>query len=305
MIIRTKAGLPELFFILRGSIIQTITKKLLLIAAVAEAVAALHAWRPEWMHNIPLAPFTLLGLSLSIFLSFRNNACYERWWEARKLLGQLVVEARSLARDTMVLLPVEEEVLRWNVIRRAIGFSHALAARLRGKDAVAAAREWLPAGEGEALAQKRNVPNAILQQATAEIGGCLRDGKMSDILYTVFEGRLSALCAIQTGCERILVTPLPFAYSLLLHRTAVLFCLLLPSALVDSFGWFTALPAVLVAYPFFGLDALGDELEEPFGLSENDLPLDAIVRTVEIDLLEALGEKDLPPPLVPVNYLLQ
>ena len=56
---------------------------------------------------------------------------------------------------------------------------------------------------------------------------------------------------------------------------------------------------------FFGLDALGDEIEEPFGLEANDLPLDAICRSVEIQMREALGEKNLPPPLEPVDYCLR
>jgi putative membrane protein len=87
----------------------------------------------------------------------------------------------------------------------------------------------------------------------------------------------------------------------LLHRTAWLYCFLLPFGLVDTVGFMTPFVAVIVAYTFFGLDALGDEIEEPFGLSDNHLPLDAMCREVEIHLLEALGETTLPPPLQPVD----
>ena len=111
--------------------------------------------------------------------------------------------------------------------------------------------------------------------------------------------------ALQAGCERILTTPLPFAYTLLLHRCAWMFCVLLPFGLASSLGWGTPVLSAVLAYAFFGLDQLGEEMEEPFGLEPNDLPLDAMVRTIEIDQLAATGQQPLPEPLLPRDYLLQ
>jgi putative membrane protein len=113
------------------------------------------------------------------------------------------------------------------------------------------------------------------------------------------------MTGVAAACERIRGTPIPFSYTLLLHRTAYLYCFLLPFGLVDAIGDLTPLVTLaIVAYTFFGLDALGDEIEEPFGTSDHDLPLDAICRTIEIDLRTALGDTDLPPPLLPVDYRL-
>jgi putative membrane protein len=112
------------------------------------------------------------------------------------------------------------------------------------------------------------------------------------------------MTGVAAACERIHGTPIPFSYSLLLHRTAYLYCVLLPFGLVDAIGDLTPLVTALVAYTFFGLDALGDEIEEPFGTADHDLPLDAICRTIEIDLRMALGDTALPPPLLPVDYRL-
>lgn len=89
---------------------------------------------------------------------------------------------------------------------------------------------------------------------------------------------------------------------LLLHRTAHLFCLFLPFALAPALGWWTPLLSVIVGYAFFGLDALGDELEDPFGEDDNDLALDAMSRTVERELLDAMGVSPLPDPVAPVRY---
>ena len=112
------------------------------------------------------------------------------------------------------------------------------------------------------------------------------------------------MTASAASCERIRNTPVPFSYTLLLHRTAYLYCFLLPFGLVDTTGFMTPFVVAIVAYTFFGLDALGDEIEEPFGLESNDLPLDTLCRAIEINLRESLGETDLPPPLLPVDYLL-
>ncbi len=95
---------------------------------------------------------------------------------------------------------------------------------------------------------------------------------------------------------------MPFSHTLLLH--AYLYCFPLPFGLVDSIGFMAPFVVAIVAYTFFGLDALGDEIEEPFGLDPNDLPLDAICRAIEIDLRGALLDAHVPAPLAPRNYCL-
>jgi putative membrane protein len=290
---------------MQGSILPTIAPRLLMITALATTVAAIHHFHPGLFGDVPVAPFTLLGLSLSLFLGFRNNACYDRWWEARKLWGQLIYEMRSFARETAALLPPEEAATRQRLLHRAIGFAHVLSARLRGENVSVVLKPWISESEMAATVSRPNQNNVLLETSTRELADCMRRRSISEFLFPVLETRLTAFSAIQTGCERILNTPLPFAYTLLLHRTALLFCLCVPFAVVASFGWFTPLITALLAYAFFGLDALGDELEEPFGLTQNDLPLHAMARTIEIDLRDSLGEKNLPEPLQPVNFLLQ
>ena len=108
---------------------------------------------------------------------------------------------------------------------------------------------------------------------------------------------------MQAASERLASTPLPFAYTLLTHRTAYLYCYLLPFGLVGSMGWMTPVFTVIVAYTFFGLDALAQELETPFGDQPNHLPLDAMCRVNDISIAESLGEP-LPEPLQPVDHRL-
>lgn len=294
MIIRPRPHGWQLLYILRGSIVKAIAPKVLAILILSIAVAAVvELAPPTGIERVSVTPFTLLGLVLSIFLSFRNSACYERWWEGRKLWGQLVYESRSLARQVNLLL-ADDTGRRRRIAYLTTAFAHALVAL-----------PWLDKRQREQLGQRENVPDALLSMIAAELAQALRSGELDPILYTQLEERLHAMSSIQAGCERILTTPLPFAYTLLLHRCAWMFCVLLPFGLASSLGWGTPVLSAVLAYAFFGLDQLGEEMEDPFGLEPNDLPLDALVRTIEIDQLDALGERPLPEPLLPQGYLLQ
>jgi putative membrane protein len=107
----------------------------------------------------------------------------------------------------------------------------------------------------------------------------------------LIEARLTALSAVQAGCERIRNTPIPFAYRLLLHRTAALFCLMLPFGLAHAFGYAAPVFVMVISYAFFGLDALGDELEDPFGREANDLPIDLMAAGIEREVRAWLAVK--------------
>ncbi len=173
----------------------------------------------------------------------------------------------------------------------------------RGDEAQAAAA-WLSEDEAAALRDRPSPVDATLRPLLGDLAAAMRAGAITDVLFGLLERKVSDLCAIQTACERIRHTPVPFAYTLLVYRTAWLYCLFLPVGLSGSLGWATPFAVALVAYTFFGLDALGDELEEPFGTAPNDLPLDAMLRIAERTVLDALGDP-LPPPMAADRYWLR
>jgi ion channel-forming bestrophin family protein len=301
MIVRPRANLRDIMFAARGSIFGHVAWRVLLVTALSCATVYWTRFHRDPLAELGAAPFTFIGVSISIFMSFRNSTCYERWWEGRRLWGQLIISARSLARETVLL---RDDPVRARILRGVCGFTYALAARLRGLDETEAAAPWLER-HSELLANQPNVTNAILTKIGEEISELAEQGRISDWRYTVLEARLVELGGVQAGCERIKSTPLPYAYTLLIHRTNYLFCFLLPFGLSQELGWATPLLVAVVSYAFFGLDALGDELEDPFGHDENDLPLMAMARTVERDQLAALGVKNLPEPLAPVDFVLE
>lgn len=307
MIVRQSPTLPDILFHLRGSVVPRVAKRLIFMLAISAGAVWLVPLHPGPFRELGAIPFTLLGIALSIFMNFRNSACYDRWWEGRKLWGQMLIETRNFARQTQTLPPE----IRTDLLRGLIGFAHGLGARLRGRDEAAVIAPWMVASDlmqGQPTHPSAdptpNPTDAALRAVGARCAALMREGLLDPIHYAVLERPLSGLSAIQAGCERIKATPLPFAYSLLLHRTAYIFCLLLPFALAQSLGWWTPLPVLAVSYTFFGLDTLGDELEDPFGTDANDLPLDAMIRIVEREMLAATGVSDIPPPLAPVADIL-
>lgn len=190
MIVRPRPNLLSLMFTLRGSIVPLIAPRLLVVAAIAVALTVLHAYRPGLLPDISVTPFPLVGLALSIFLGFRNNACYDRWWEARKLWGQLLTETRGLARETAALLPADQARLAQ---RRTIAFTHALRTQLRNGDIAAAIAPWLSPEDAAANARSINPSEAILRDIAGAFADCLRAGHIDSIGFSVLNARVAAL----------------------------------------------------------------------------------------------------------------
>lgn len=307
MIVRPRPSLLHLFFIVRGSVITRIFPQVIIVCGLSVLIVALHRIWPGWISGVNGGPFALLGIALSIFLGFRNNACYDRWWEARKEWGRLITVARDFARQTLILnakagtAPAETRAALLNL---TIAFAQALVCHLRPGQGAAKARDRLPADLVAAFDASRNPPDVILRRMGAIVAELQAQAQISDIQFGILDSTIGRMSGVLAACERIRNTPVPFGYTLLLHRTAYIFCFLLPFGFADALGWGTPFASAVVAYTFFGLDALGDELEEPFGNLPNDLPIQALADTIEINLREALGETDLPELPKPREFLL-
>ncbi|MBV6824662.1 bestrophin family protein [Pseudomonas sp. PD9R] len=298
MIVRPKPNLIGILTSLKGSIAKRIAWRTLMVTLLASAIVLVEISHPSYFSKVSATPFTLLGLSLSIFMSFRNNACYDRWYEARKAWGDMLVEIRSMARETQVLKDQNE---RHSLLNNLCGFAHALNARLRKENELKASAAWVTATLDD---NAGDLCGRILMQAGHQCSALAESGAINEWRYMLLANHLTRLTQVQAICERIKNTPLPFPYTLLLHRTIYLFCILLPFAMAEPLGWMTPVFTAIVSYTFFGLDAIADALEDPFGGDENQLPTDALVRTIERDILAAQGVTPLPPPLEPVDFVL-
>lgn len=315
MIVRQTPNALKIFFTLRGSIIPKIYPQILLITLLSTLITIIQHWLPDSFPYYGTATFTLLGIALSLFLGFRNNASYQRWWEARGLWGQLVYDSRSLTRQVLSFIDEDDttaiengedsnetaRVTQRTMVYLTIAFAHAVRHRLRGTSPWQDVEPFVAPTHHDHMRQAKNVPDYIMRLMGKQLASIRRQRLVSEQIIQNMDERLTSMTIVLAACERIHNTPLPFAYMLLVHRTTYLYCIMLPFGLVASLGWATPLICAVIAYTFFGLDALSEELEEPFGLAANQLPLTALSRTIEINLREALGETDIPSDVAPIN----
>ncbi len=303
MIVRERPGTLGLLFAVRGTIFIAIYPRILWLLGFSFLIQMIHA--KDWI-SIPeysSAPFALLGVAMSIFLGFRNNAAYDRWWEGRKQWGQMIHEIRSIGRISDSLMYGHNQERR-QLLCYIAAYSHALRGRLRQQDVSADIARWIGEEEAQHALIHSNVPDFCLREGGRIIGKLHREGVIDSIGLQMLNSHLSTLAVIQAASERLARNRMPFGYTVLAHRIAYLYCYLLPFGLVASLGWLTPVFTVLMGYTFFGLDELSEQLEEPFGFAPNDLALEALCRSNEISIAECLG--DVPPaPTEPVNFILK
>ena len=294
MIIRDKSNSFSLLFAWHGTILPKVLPTLACIIFISTVLVYFASQHYLAFPAVPTIGFTIFGIILSIFLSFRNTACYDRWWEGRKLWGALIATSRHLSRDSHVLKDKQRRILMYRVML----FTGLLRNRLRNQHKLIEFyrdKVDLNPQTFDALATHINAAQFILEEIQKSLVHLLKSGEISDIIYQCLNRHIVELGAIQAGCDRILSTPLPYAYSVLLHRTVYCFCFILPFNLEASLGFWTPVIVGLITYLLLGLDALSAQLEEPFGMQDNDLPLDSITRLIEREMLSSLGEKLLEP----------
>lgn len=289
-----------MLFVRRGSILNKVLPQLGVTTVLSVLVVVFHGELLHWKVTLTTVPFSLVGVALAIFLGFRNSASYDRYWEARKLWGKLLTDSRNLVRQHISFSRVEPRPLVLGVA----AFVHAVRHQLRGSDPTADMQRLLPPEVLPRLQGRRTPPTQILVWLAEQLRQQRESGELDPMLAVEMDRSLTGLNDAFGGCERIAYTPLPFTYSVILHRTVYLYCMMLPFGLLDAIGIMTPLMVAFVAYTFFAIEALSDEIEEPFGTLPNDLALDAMAVNIEAAVLEMLGDRDLPEPVQPVNFLL-
>lgn len=300
MIVRPHEHWLRRLFVWHGSVLVKIYTRLLLNFLLSIAVIFFLPWYETLGIRLTVAPFSILGVAIAIFLGFRNSASYARFNEARILWGQLMINNRSLLREATSLRLSEREAL----VNLQVAFSHCLRLTLRRQPVQQTLEQWLSRDTAAQVARAHSPCNAILMLMGEWLAQRRANGELSDLLWASLNNQLNELSALLAGCERIANTPLPFAYSLILHRTVYCFCIMLPFALVGDLHYMTPFVSVFISYTFIALDTLAEELEEPFGTEDNDLPLDALCNNLEIDLREMTGDDNVPAKMQPDRHFL-
>ncbi len=260
--------------------------------------ASVEVWELTFL-ELPTLPLAVVGAALGIFVSFRTNQAYDRWWEGRKLWGRMINESRHWSSQATKY--VDDAADQRRLVHRHAAYVHALRCLLRKQDPFQD-EDFLAraASAGDALEQLRpesNLTHALLDRQLADLVALNRAGALHELRLQSMDDTLRQLINIQGGCERIKKTPMPPLYGLLANRLVQFYAVLFPLAVVEALGWWTVPVNLLVCTAFSLIAEAGRVLEDPFTMYFNGLPLGAISRMIEVNSRQRLGETELPPML--------
>ena len=228
--------------------------------------------------------YSLIGFVLSLLLVFRTNTAYDRWWEGRKKWGELVNNSRNLAIKISVL--TDDPEIRAYFKRMISNYVFAMKEHLR--EGVKLEELDLTEEEKKELSQFDHKPNYIAQKMYAKLHAMKQSGKLTEDNYIVIDVNLKTFSDIIGACERIKNTPIPYSYSMFLKKFIFIYVTTLPLAFVNTFGYYSSLVSIFVFYVLVSMEILAEEIEDPFGKDDNDLPTDDLCRKIKSNVSEVL-----------------
>jgi len=277
---------------LRGSVAPLIWLRVLLFGTFGTAVAVLDHF--EIIGSFPVldsvADSVVCNLVLGLLLVFRTNTAYDKFWEGRKIWGTLVINIRNLAREIHIGLPSSDPD-KAQVLKFLVAFAIATKLYLRQEPIDASIEALVNSSQAARLRSVKHPPLEI----TLWIGSYLEQQYQQQIIdstrLSTLTNALNNLIAGLTGCERILKTPTPMAYSIYLKRLILIYCLSLPFHFVETLGLWTGLLMLIVSFILLGVEEIANEIESPFGHDPNDLLLDDICHGIldNVETIAAFG----------------
>ncbi len=239
----------------------------------------LHLEKEHHLRNIPLM-HSLLSFAISMLLVFRTNTAYDRWWEGRKLWGALVNNSRNLAIKLNAFLPQD-----MNEERRIFSQLIPLFAQLL--------RRHLQSGKIEfeldehsrlnlpPLNAEKHLPNQIVSAMWIRIQNLYKEENLSGDQLIVLNAEMQSFLDICGACERIKNTPIPFSYSSFIKKFILIYTITLPFGYVFNLGFYSIPVVTFIFYVLASLELIAEEIEDPFGKDENDLPMQRMATNIK------------------------
>lgn len=231
---------------------------------------------------------SLLSFVISLLLVFRTNTAYERWWEGRKLWGQLVNSSRSLAVKLQAILP--KDYGDRTILRQLIpAYAFVLAYHLKSdktKKELPGGLEWLQ------LRPATHFPNQVLKKIVEIIQNGVNQGVISPQQWLGLNVEIQAFADVCGACERIRNTPIPYSYSVFLKKFIFFYVMTLPFSMVFLLGYWSVPVTAFIFYALASMELIGEEIEEPFGQDANDLPTLTISENIQKNIMEIIDSAE-------------
>ena len=282
----------------RGSVLRLMLwqwRSVALYAAAAALIVVTLPLHATWF-KLPTLPVAVAGGALGIFVSFRTNSAYARWWEGRQLWGRLINTSRHFCSQALVYLSGAPSGLAERLVLRHLAYVNVLRCALRGQDPAqdSHVQAYLRESGAPSIEGETNATHALLHLQLEDLTRASDEHHLDAYRLQSFDASIRALLDIQGGCERIKKTPMPRGYGFIAERLIQALSLLFPFTIVYELGWLAVPVNVLVCLAFALISEAGRVLEDPFTMFWNGLPLSAMSRTIEANLLQRLGREALP-----------
>ncbi|MGL5033037.1 MAG: bestrophin family protein [Microcystaceae cyanobacterium] len=269
----------------RGSVVPAILPRTLL-CVVFSLIVLLFYYRGFFVGLAPTASI-LLNLVLGLLLVFRTNTAYERFWEGRRLWGNLINNTRNLARNIWVIILENDPQDRQNkeaALDLLVAFAIAMKTHLRQESLSPEISDLVSSSQYEKLQTINNPALEIALWIQDYLQHQYHRHRVNLHQLSDLQQLLNGMVDTLGGCERILKTPIPLAYAIHLRQLLLIYCLLLPFQFVKEFGWYTIVLVAILSFTLFGVEEIGIEIENPFGRDPNDLKLDDFCDTIQRNL---------------------
>lgn len=240
----------------------------------------LNIGKNSWVQNIPIM-HSLLSFVISLLLVFRTNTAYDRWWEGRKLWGQLVNTSRNLALKLAGILENSDEESR-KFFRRTIPiYAFALKEHLQSKVTLYMLDDKEDEEIKPEIDPEKHVPNQVAKLMFAKVNDLYKAKQITGDQLIVLNHELMSFTDICGACERIKNTPIPYSYSSFIKKFILAYILTLPLGYVFSLGYYAAPIVTFIFYILASLELIAEEIEEPFGSDANDLPMGKLSQNIQ------------------------
>jgi ion channel-forming bestrophin family protein len=274
-----KSWLTLIFHLTKSDTLAILWKELLFIFSFTLGVAFLeiHFFPNENVLDKLFSVYQILGFVISLLLVFRTNTAYDRWWEGRRKWGELVNDSRNLAVKlaALDLSPAENAFFARHIGNYALCIKEHLRAGTNFE------LLNLTDSERNFLQRLDHIPSGIVQLLYQRMNELNKQGVLSEEAILRLDKNLNGFLDTVGACERIKNTPIPYSYSLFFKKFIFIYVTTLPLAFVIHFGYLSALIATFIFYVMVSIEVLAEEIEDPFGLDDNDLPTDEMAARIE------------------------
>lgn len=249
----------------------------------------LHLQENSWVKNIPIM-HSLLGFAISMLLVFRTNTAYDRWWEGRKQWGELVNTSRNFSMKLNTLLAENNHHSRAFFRKTIPLYAKILKTHLKSEKTRVMLDDYTQSFIKQNIDTSKHMPNQVANLMYKHIGDLYKKGELTTEQWLILNNELSSFTNVCGACERIKNTPIPYSYSSFIKKFIVIYVLTLPFGYVFSLGYYVALIVAFVFYVLMSLEIIAEEIEDPFGDDENDLPMEAMANNIKKHIEELLAE---------------